>query len=188
MAGREGKDWLALRLANARLGGGFQGWLTQEIRAKRGLSYSAGSLFDLRRDAALLMGATQTKNESAVEVAGIMLDQIVRLDREPMDAARIAERAAFLANGLSNQTERAGGLANYLAALIATDAPLDLLAAEQSVQSLPAPGNVAAAVARHIRAERATLIVAGDAKQWIGALRERFPAVERIDADGKPLP
>ncbi|WP_338424544.1 M16 family metallopeptidase [Sphingopyxis kveilinensis] len=186
--GRSDKDWLALRLANARLGGGFQGWLTQEIRAKRGLSYSAGSLFDLRRDAALLMGATQTKNESAVEVAGLMLDQFARLGREPMDAARITERAAFLANGVSNQTERAAGLATYLAALVANDTPLDLLAAEQSVEALPAPEQVAAAVARHIRAERATLIVAGDAAQWIDALRARFPAVERIDADGKPLP
>lgn len=186
--GRGDKDWPALRIANARLGGGFQGWLTQEIRAKRGLSYSAGSLFDLRRDAALLMGATQTKNESAVEVAGLMLDQFVRLGREPMDAARITERAAFLANGVSNQTERAAGLATYLAALIASDTPLDLLAAEQSVQALPSPDQVAAAAARHIRPERATLIVAGDAAQWIDALRARFPAVERIDADGKPLP
>lgn len=186
--GRSDKDWLALRLANARLGGGFQGWLTQEIRAKRGLSYSAGSLFDLRRDAALLMGATQTKNESAVEVAGLMLDQFARFGREPMDAARITERAAFLANGVSNQTERAAGLATYLAGLIASDTPLDLLAAEQSVQALPSPDQVAAAAARHIRPERATLIVAGDAAQWIDALRARFPTVERVDVDGKPLP
>lgn len=186
--GRGDKDWLALRIANARLGGGFQGWLTQEIRAKRGLSYSAGSLFDLRRDAALLMGATQTKNESAVEVAGLMLDQFARFGREPMDAARITERAAFLANGVSNQTERAVGLATYLAALIASDTPLDLLAAEQAVQELPSPDEVAAVAARHIRPERATLIVAGDAAQWIDALRARFPTVERVDVDGKPLP
>src|SRR3546814_12540445 len=38
--GRGDPDWAALRLANAKLGGGFQGWLTQEIRVKRGLSRS----------------------------------------------------------------------------------------------------------------------------------------------------
>ena len=67
------------------------------------------------------------------------------------------------------------------------DTPLGLLPAEQSVQDLPSPDDVAAAVARHICVERATLIVAGDAAQWIDALRARFPAVERLDVDGKPL-
>ena len=186
--GRGDEAWLALRIANARLGGGFQGWLTQEIRAKRGLTYSAGSLFDLRRDATILMTATQTKNEAAVEVAGLMMDQIARFAREPMDSARIGERAAFLANGVSNQTERAAGLAGYLGALVATDAPLSILQAEQSTASLPSPDNIAATVAQYLRADRATLIVAGDAKQWIGALRERYPTVELIDAEGRPLP
>src|SRR3546814_11950713 len=93
-----------------RSGGGFQGWLTQEIRVKRGLSYSAGSLLDTRRDAALLLAATQTKNESAIDVAGLVLNQIARLRSEPMSAARIADRATYLANGLSNQTDHAAGL------------------------------------------------------------------------------
>src|SRR3546814_14875557 len=65
--GRGDPDWAALRLANAKLGGGFQGWLTQEIRVKRGLSYGAGSLIDTRRDAAILMAATQTKNDRSEE-------------------------------------------------------------------------------------------------------------------------
>ncbi len=186
--GRNDDGWAALRIANARLGGGFQGWLTQEIRAKRGLSYSAGSLFDIRRDATTLMAATQTKNESAVEVAELMLDQIARFAREPLDQARTDERAAFLANGVSNQTERAAGLANYLAALVATDAPLDALQAEQSTASLPSPDAIAATVEQHLRVDRATLIVAGDTKQWLGALRQRYPTLELVDAEGKALP
>ncbi|NIJ39486.1 zinc protease [Sphingopyxis panaciterrae] len=186
--GRSDADWAALRIANARLGGGFQGWLTQEIRVKRGLSYGAGSLLDARRDAAVLMAVTQTKNESAVEVAQLILDQIARLSREPVDRAGAAERSVYLANGLSNQIERAAGLADYLTTLVATGAPLDTLKAELSANAPPAPEAVAAAIAAHLRTDRATIIVAGDSKQWTAALRERFPALERIDIDGKPLP
>src|SRR3546814_8018322 len=85
--GRDDADWAALRIANAGLGGGFQGWLTQEIRVKRGLSYSAGSLLDTRRDAALLLVATQTKNESAIEVAGDR--KSTRLNSSPYGASRM---------------------------------------------------------------------------------------------------
>ncbi|WP_447762872.1 M16 family metallopeptidase [Sphingopyxis panaciterrae] len=186
--GRGDADWSALRVANARLGGGFQGWLTQEIRVKRGLSYGAGSLLDPRRDAAVLMAVTQTKNESATEVVGLILDQIARLSREPIDRAGADERSVYLANGLSNQTERAAGLADYLTTLTATGAPLDTLKTELSAGAPPSPECIAAAIAAHLRADQATVIVAGDSKQWIAALRERFPTLERVDIEGKPLP
>lgn len=186
--GRGDAGWPALRVINAGLGGGFQGWLSQEIRVKRGLSYSAGSLLDVRRDATVLIAATQTKTASAIEVAGLVLGQIARLRSEPMDAARIADRATFVANGLSSQTERAAGLANYLSTLVASDASLDVLASEVSAKAPPSPEDIAATVAGHIRSDRATLILAGDSKQWIAALRERYPAVKLIDVDGRPLP
>src|SRR3546814_19871810 len=92
-AGRRDADWPSLRIANAALGGGFQGWLTQEIRVKRGLTYGAGSLIDDRRDAAYLMAVTRHKTASANEVVGLILDQIGRFGREPVDAGRAGERS-----------------------------------------------------------------------------------------------
>lgn len=187
-AGRRDADWPSLRVANAALGGGFQGWLTQEIRVKRGLTYGAGSLLDSRRDAAYLMAVTQTKTASANEVVGLILDQIGRFGREPVDAARAGERSIYLANGLSGQTERAAGLADYLATLVASSAPLKALGAELSSATPPSPGHIAAAVAAHLRADQATIVIAGDSAQWAGALRERFPALELVDIEGRPLP
>lgn len=187
-AGRRDTDWPSLRIANAVLGGGFQGWLTQEIRVKRGLTYGAGSLLDSRRDAAYLMAVTQTKTASANEVVGLILDQIGRFGREPVDGARAGERSIYLANGLSGQTERAAGLADYLATLVSSGAPLEALPAELASSAPPSPKRIAAAIAAHLRADQATIVVAGDSKQWVGALRERFPALELIDIDGKPLP
>ena len=56
--------YLAL-VTNSILGGGFSSRLNQEIRIKRGLSYGAGSSFDLRRDTGPFTATAQTKNESA---------------------------------------------------------------------------------------------------------------------------
>jgi zinc protease len=185
--GRREAEWPSLRIANAALGGGFQGWLTQEIRVKRGLAYGAGSMLDSRRDATFLMAVTQTKTASANEVVGLILDQIARFGREPVDAARAAERSVYLANGLSGQTERAAGLADYLATLVASGAPLAALDAELSAATPPSPDHIAAAIAAHLRVDQATVIVAGDSKQWVDGLRERFPALELVDVEGKPL-
>ena len=133
------------------------------------------------------MAVTQTKTASANEVVGLILDQIGRFGREPVDTERAGERATYLANGLSGQTERAAGLADYLATLVASGAPLDALPAELS-SSAPSPQRIAATVAAHLRADQATIVVAGDSKQWVGALRARFPALELVDVDGKSLP
>src|SRR3546814_8292007 len=63
--------------------------------ALRGLSYGAGSLIDTRRDAAILMAATQTKNDTAVQVVDLILDQIGRFTREPI-AQRTEENTSEL--------------------------------------------------------------------------------------------
>src|SRR3546814_7432520 len=103
--GRGDPDWAALRLANAKLGGGFQGWLTQEIRVKRGLSYGAGSLIDTRRDAAILMAATQTKNDSAVQVVDLILDQIGRSEAHTSELPSLM-RISYTVSCLKKKTIR----------------------------------------------------------------------------------
>src|SRR3546814_6204192 len=50
-------------------------------------------------------------------------------------AERIADRATYLANGLSNQTERAAGLADYLASLVASDTGIEVLKTEIAAAS-----------------------------------------------------
>lgn len=179
--------WSALRLANARLGLGRQSLLNQEIRVRRGLSYGAGSLLDERRAASLAIAATQTRNDAADDVVGIILAQMRRLAEEPMDEAEIASRSAFLANILGSQTERTAGLADYLAMAVATGLPLAAAEAELAgAGEQLAPDRISAVAARYYRPERATIVVAGDARLWIDALTRRFPQTRRVDADGAP--
>ncbi|WP_114953082.1 M16 family metallopeptidase [Sphingosinicella terrae] len=183
--GRASPDWPALQVANARLGGGQQGLLYQEIRTRRGLSYGAGSQIESRRHQSVLLTATQTRNEAAAEVVGLVLDQLGRMAEAPVSPEVAAERSDFLVNALASQTERTAGLAAYVASLVTTGAPLATARVELLGERDLAPARMAAA-ARSFDPARATIVVAGDSRQWIEALRQRFPEVERVDADGAP--
>jgi zinc protease len=185
VAGRNSAEWEAMRIVNARLGSGFQGFLSQEIRVKRGLSYGAGSLLDPRRNAAILFSATQTRNETADQVVGLVVEQMARLSREPMTEAEAAERTTFVTNILANQTERTAGLADYLAGFVAAEAPLgvamrELSGAVPSVEQLRIVSN------RYFARPAPSVVVAGDSAKWLPALRVRFPQLVVVKADGSP--
>src|SRR5207244_6651877 len=72
------------QVTNSVLGGGYSSRLNEEIRIKRGLSYGAGSSFDLRRDIGPFVASAQTKNESAVQVADLMLGEMKKLTHAPV--------------------------------------------------------------------------------------------------------
>ena len=186
-AGRASPDWAPLQVVNARLGGGQQGFLSQEIRVRRGLSYGAGSLIDARHGAPVVMTATQTRNEAADEVVGLVLEQLGRLTGEPISAEDTAERAAFVANGLASRTERTAGLADYLAGLVTSGVPIDAAPAELLGQSPVTAEAVRRVAARYFDPAAATIVVAGDSGIWIEALRERFPQLELVGVDGTPI-
>ncbi len=185
--GRTDAAWPALRIASARLGGGSLGFLNQEIRVRRGLSYGAGSLIDARAGGTLLIAATQTRNDAAVQVARLVLDQLVRLSAEPATADILAERNAFLVNGVAAQTERTAGLADYLASLVTNGAPLASARAEMLGESPPSIEAVNGLASGMLLPDRATLVLVGDSRQWLDALRQRFPQLRVVNAEGVPV-
>ncbi|MES2045132.1 MAG: pitrilysin family protein [Pseudomonadota bacterium] len=180
-------DYPAFDIANMILGGGRQGWLYNEIREKRGLSYGAGSQADLRLGGGYLLSAAQTKNPSAPEVVDITLAQFGRFPKEPPTLEVVAERSQFLAAGRASQTDRTANLAEYLTNLVAGGIPMSVAREELGGGAAVDTGRVAAAAAALIDPAKATFIVVGDSKQWLAQLRERHPNLEVVDADGHPV-
>src|SRR5205823_13755805 len=97
-------------VTNSILGGGYSSRLNEEIRIKRGLSYGAGSSFDLRRDVGPFTATVQTKNESAGEVAGLVVDELNKLGTTPVEDAELGPRKAVLIGGFGSQLERNAGV------------------------------------------------------------------------------
>jgi zinc protease len=167
-------------VANAVLGGGSSGRLFDEVRNKRALSYGATSSLPQRMDASVLTAASQTKNESAAEVAQIMLTELARIGKEPVPADVTAKRIQFLTGSYTRNVETSGGLGGVLAGLIQQG--LSPAEAARFVERMEAvtPQGLNAVAGRIANADRATLVVVGDSSKFLPALRALRPNVEVI--------
>ena len=158
-------------VTNTVLGGGYLSRLSQEIRIKRGLSYSVGSHLDARRQAGALRIGLQTKNPSAAEVIQLIHAELDGLAAQPVGADELTARKATLIGGFSRALETTGGLAGEVAALaVAGLPPADLT---QRIARLEAvgPSDVQAFATKHFARTQRRVVVAGVAAEFEPALK-----------------
>jgi zinc protease len=179
---RADPDFYNLLVANAVLGVGSTGRLFEEIRTKRGLSYGASSIVPARRDAAVLSASAQTQNASAAEVAQIFLNEFSRLANEPLSPDQVDRRKVLLTGAYGRQLESSAGFGSAVANLIQQgQSPAEAARYIASVQTVTADAATAAA-RRFVSGDQASLVIVGDASQFIDSLRALRPDVEVIPA------
>lgn len=178
---RADEAWYPLAVANAVMGSGQNGRLFQEIRAKRGLSYGAYSSLAARAEGGALVASTQTKNESAAEVVGLVLAEFDRLAREPVDEQAVTDRETFITGGFQRALETTGGLGGQLADAVVNGLPLSEIEAYPDRIAATTPESLRAA-AGVVSADDAVVVVVGQADMFIDALREAHPDVVVIPA------
>jgi zinc protease len=179
---RSDPSWYPLSVANAVIGGGQNGHLFQEVRAKRGLSYGAYSALGSRVDSALLTASTQTKNESAAEVVDLVLAELDRLKTETVTSTAATDRETFLTGGFSRSIETTGGLGGFLADAVTLGLPLDESTQYATKIDAVTPGTVQAAAVATLGSDRAYVVVVGNSSMFIDALRARHPDLVVVPA------
>lgn len=180
---RSDDDFYQLWLANTVLGSGSNGRLFEEVRVKRGLSYGAYSSLGQSRDASLLTARAQTKNETADEVANVFFEQFERLADEPLDEADLQKRRLFLSGAIARSLETSGGFNGQVANLMLRGIePGEAFAIAERLAAVSSEDTVQMAQ-QYLASDRASLIVVGDAEQFIEPLRELRGEVELIPAN-----
>lgn len=179
---RSGEDYLPLELANAILGGGSSGRLFEEVRTKRSISYGAGSGLPARADDAYLVASSQTQNATADEVVQVFLNEFDRLGSEAFDADLIGKRQLYLTGNYGRALETSGGFNSIVAELLMYG--LEPAEAGRYASEIAAitPAEASAAAARYVSADKATVVVVGNAAEFIDDLRAIRPDVEVIPA------
>ncbi|WP_296170499.1 pitrilysin family protein [uncultured Brevundimonas sp.] len=170
-----------LSVVNSIIGGGSNGRLFQEVRAKRGLSYGAYSSLATRVDGGLLSATTQTKNESAAEVVALVLAEFDRLRTEPVSDTDVTNRETWLTGSFSRATETTGGLGGVLAEAVTNGLPLSEVEAYPERIRATTPETVTQA-AQAVSADGAYVVVVGQSAMFIDALRAAHPDVVVIPA------
>ncbi len=178
---RADDSYYPLSVVNSIMGGGQNGHLFQEVRAKRGLSYGAYSSLGARLDGGMLSATTQTKNESAAEVVGLVLAEFDRLKTEAVTEQAVTDREAFLTGGFSRNVETTGGLGGVLAEAVTYGLPLTEIGTYAGKINATTPETVRAA-AQAIGSDQAYVVVVGQASMFIDALRAAHPDVVVIPA------
>ena len=177
---RTDAGYFPLTLGNTLLGGSFTSRLNQEIRIKRGLSYGTRSSLGMRRDDGLFTASAQTKNESAAEVADLILAEIARLGATQPTESELTTRRAILTGAFGGSLETVDGLGALVADLALYDLPMSALADYVSrVDAIDGPA-VQAAFAGELPVTQASLVIVGDASKFVDALRAAHPGVEVI--------
>jgi zinc protease len=180
---RQGSDWATGAVMNSVLGGGYSSHLNQEIRIKRGLSYGADSGISARQSSALFSASVQTRNESAVEVVGLLQAEIDRMMQTPVGNDELAARKAELIGGFSRSVETTAGLASAIDALVATGrAPAELKTLIATIEAVRAE-DVQRYAAAHLGAAGRRIAVAGVAAQFATGLKAIAPTLQMIGPD-----
>lgn len=177
------KNYFPASVLNSVLGGGYSSRLNQEIRIKRGLSYGAGSSFAWRGWSANFGTRTQTKNESAAEVAELVVTELQRLMTDSVQGTELGPRKLALTGDFGRDMETTGGLAEHVAELYVFALPInELNSYMQNVQTV-SDSQVKDFAEKNLKG--GDLIIVGDYAVFKDDLAKRFPnlKIDVIKAD-----
>ncbi len=121
-------DYFPLYVGNHILGGsGLVSQLSEEVREKRGLSYSVYSYFLPMRQPGIFQLALQTKNEQAGEALKVLRDTLQRFVDKGPSAAELKSAKQNITGGFPLRISSNKKIIEYLAVIGFYSLPLDYL-------------------------------------------------------------
>lgn len=176
---RSNPDYYRGLVANSVLSG-YSGRLNQEIRIKRGLSYGASSQLDTRRNIGPFVASAQTKNQSAAQVAELLLGEVSRLATAPVPDIELNPRKAVVIGNFARGLETNSGLVAQVASLAVYGINFDEINRYiDNVQNIRA-SDVQEFAGSHLDAKETSVVIVGNAKEFLTELRQKYPQVEVI--------
>jgi zinc protease len=112
---RRDPDYIAAMVVNHILGGGsFTSRLWQEVREKRGLTYSVYSTLATAEHSPAFIGATSTKNERAAESLSVIEAECARLAAEGPTAQELEKAKKYLVGSYALRFDTSTKIAGHL--------------------------------------------------------------------------
>lgn len=159
---RDDPDYFALTVGNYILGGGgFVSRLTEEVREKRGLSYSVYSYFNPGLHAGSFTIGLQTRPDQADGALKVAREVLARFLAQGPTEAELKAAKANLIGGFSLRIDSNRKLIDNLANIAAHDLPLDYLDSWTAQVNKVTVADIRSAFARKLRADRMVTVVLG---------------------------
>jgi zinc protease len=183
------RDFHAVSVMSAILGGLFNSRLNMRLREEKGYTYGAGAGFDLRRGAGPFAARAAVNTEVTVPAILEMLAELTRMRDELVTAEELAAARDYLIGVFPLRFETAGAVGGALGGLVVHDLSVDeLVTYRERIEAVDAAA-VAAAARAHLHVDEASIVLVGDADAFLAELEAAglgTVIVERDDADGAP--
>ena len=173
---RNTNDYYTAAVLNSLLGGGYSSRLNQEIRIKRGLSYGAGSSFVWRSTRTNFGTRTQTKTESAAEVAELVVAELKRLAETDAVETELKPRRLVLTGSFGRNLETTVGLTAALAELYTFAIPTTELNKYMTSVTAVSPATVKSFASKYLYG--GDVVIVGDYSKFKDDLAKRFPKMK----------
>jgi predicted Zn-dependent peptidase len=175
--GRTSPDLAALRLASMIFGGYFSSRLVENIRERRGYTYSPRSAVDH----AVAGSSFLVEADVATEVTGPALletwYELGRMALTPVTEAELDGARRYVLGTMALSTATHAGLASTLSALIGAGLPPEWLPDHQRALTAVTVEEVQEAARRYLATPALTTVVVGDADRVSSALAALGPVV-----------
>jgi zinc protease len=159
---RDDPDFFTLTVGNYILGGGgFVSRLTEEVREKRGLSYSVYSYFNPGLHAGSFTIGLQTRPDQAAQAVQVARDTLRRFLADGPTEAELKAAKDNLIGGFALRIDSNRKLLDNVANIAAHGLPLDYLDTWTQQVAKVTVADIRAAFARKLQPERMVTVVVG---------------------------
>ena len=175
---RSDPDYLAMLVGNYILGaGGFVSRLTQEVRDKRGLSYSVNSNFAPGLQVGSFWVGLQTRPDQAQQAVDVVRAELARFVAEGPTEAEMRAAKDNLVGGFALRIDSNRKLLDNVAAMAWNDLPLDYLDTWTAKVEAITREQVRAAFARKLQPARMVTVIVGGKPARLDATAAPRPAL-----------
>jgi len=159
---RDDPDFAAAFVMNHILGGGtFTSWLYEEVREKRGLTYSTSTSLAPYDHTGVVFASASTRADRATETLEVMLAQFERMANEGPSEAELQSAKRFLTGSYALRFDTSGKIARQLVALQNADLGIDYFDRRNSEIDAITLADVKRVAARLLKDVTPTIVTVG---------------------------
>ena len=180
-------DFMAFDLALKILGGEGANRLHQVLRSDRGLTYGASADLTSLRESGDFAAETDTRSDATGEVLRLIVDEVARLQREPVSQRELRSAQDYLAGKFPLTIETPGAIATQVLDVLFYGLPLtDIETYRERVNAI-SPADIQRVARQYLHPDRLSVVLVGNAaaftRQLAGVGFERFEQVELPQLD-----
>lgn len=161
---RRTKDYEAVLVLNAILGGQFSSRMNMNLREDKGYSYGVRSAFDMRHDRGPFTAGGAVKSEPTDAAVRELLGEVTRIRATDVTDEELEDAKKDLIQQLPSRFETAAGTAVALSGLAIYGLPLDEYATRPARIASVTKADVRRVALEHLKPEALRVVVVGDAQ------------------------